>query len=85
MRLGYWPRAYSHMLRVLRVCREDMEEKRSKINCRRGGWKREGQREETAKREAGTETIERDKATTQPEALCLPGLIWRVLRLAAQG
>lgn len=43
------------MLRVLRVCREEMEEKRKKVNYGRGGWKREGQKKETAKPKAKRE------------------------------
>lgn len=43
------------MLRVLRVCREETEEKRDKINHRRGGWEKGGRSEETA--QANRETV----------------------------
>lgn len=43
------------MLRVLRVCAEEMEEKRKKGNYRRRGWKREGQEKETEKPKAKRE------------------------------
>lgn len=45
------------MLRGLRVCREEMKEKRKKVNYGRGGWKRAGQREETAKSKAKRERV----------------------------